>query len=152
MSSNVTPAELQKLRETLRQIQVFYEILPARADPSLEAPVDWFAVVLHAEADARHPLDGWEGPVAIAALQELVGFLVNQAADPSCELNLSPWYYTAAPPAADRSSAALRLFRSVSLAFSNLPAYPREEEPTLLAEIRAQLHKLNVGPIEIARG
>ncbi len=151
MASNEIPVELERLREDVRLTPVFYEIFPPRPDPALDMTVDWFEIVLHAEADARRPLDGWAGQAAIALLKELIEFLVNQTVDQSCERTLSSWYYTASPPPADQPLATMRLFRSVSLVLFNLPAYSQDDESPLLTAIKSQLQKLNVASIQIAR-
>ena len=152
MSSSGESVELQRLRESARRARVFYEIFPLLTYQPLDSPVDWFAVVLHAEADVQKPLDCSESLDAIAVLRELAECLAGRVPEDGCRKRHLPiWYYTAMPPGAGEALSATRLFRSLSLAVFNVPPYRKDDQPPLLAELKTQLQTLNISQIEVAR-
>jgi hypothetical protein len=151
MASDGTPVELQRLRQKARTARVCYDIFPVLICQDPDAPVDWFEIALHAEVDAREPLDGPERREAIAVLHEIAEFLAQRIpADEAIDLHLSPRYYTAQPALAGEPLSLARLFRSLSLEVCNLPPYLKSEEPPLLSELKNQLQQLEISRVEAA--
>ena len=152
MASDGTPVKLRRLRQKARTARVCYDIFPVLTYQAPDAPVDWFEIALHAEVDAREPLDGPERREATAVLNEIAEFLAQRIpADEAVDLHLSTRYYTAQPAPAGEPLSLTRLFRSLSLEVCNIPPYLKSEEPPLLIGLKSQRQQLEIPKVEAAR-
>jgi hypothetical protein len=132
--------EVGALRESAREGRIEYEIFPVLTFEALA--MDWFEVVLHAEAEGKELPD----------LEELAAFLTRRVrANGSCEVSVSPCYFTARPPGAGQPISATRLLRSISVVVENIAPYAKGSEPPLLVQLRNDLEQLGIAPVEVVR-
>ncbi len=128
--------------------RLFYQIFPVRAFQPEDEPLTWFEVALHAEADPETPPGSEDDNESISTLKSLAEFLATtRPADVHCDLNVTPWYYTAQPPKGGDLHST-RLFRSLSVAFLNMAPYRKPDDSPLLAAVLCQLRKLGIPQLD----